>query len=175
MLHLPHGIQAYDYDCGAKALQIVMAYYGIEIAENDLIKELGTDHNGTAVDKMVAVARKYGFDVVAKCGLTPSNIKEFIEKEIPVIVLLQAWANRYMTLDDWRNDYRDGHYAIVVGYTDHIIVFQDPSSFRKVWLKEREFLARWHDMDPRTGNKLEHFGMVLLGRQPVSKAMKHMD
>ena len=50
---------------------------------------------------------------------------------IPVIVLLQAWADRFMTLEDWRNDYDDGHYAIVIGFSKGVILFEDPSSFRR--------------------------------------------
>ena len=175
MIDMPGGIQAFDFDCGAKALQLVLAYYGLEKLEGDLIKELQTDHNGTAIENMIAVAKKYGFEVIARRGMELETVKEFIGKNTPVIVLLQAWANRYMTLRDWRHDYNDGHYAIVIGYTDNIIVFEDPSSFRKVWLKEKEFLARWHDVDPRTGEKFEQFAMVLLGREPVIKNLEHMD
>ena len=93
----------------------------------------------------------------------------------PVIVLLQAWTDRYMTIEDWRSDYEDGHYAIVIGFAKRVLLFEDPASFRRTWLTEREFLARWHDRDTRTNETLEHFGMVLLGRDPVAKTPKHMD
>ena len=43
IINMPGGVQTYDFDCGAKALQIVMAYYGVEIRESKLIKELKTD------------------------------------------------------------------------------------------------------------------------------------
>jgi hypothetical protein len=29
MIDLPSGVQTFDFDCGAKALQLVMAYYGV--------------------------------------------------------------------------------------------------------------------------------------------------
>jgi predicted double-glycine peptidase len=35
MIELPIGRQTFDFDCGAKALQIVMAYYGMDISEGD--------------------------------------------------------------------------------------------------------------------------------------------
>jgi len=89
--------------------------------------------------------------------------------------LLQAWAERYMTLEDWKTDYDDGHYAIVIGYQDNIVIFEDPSSFRRTWLTEEEFLARWHDVNPKTGEKYDQFAMVLLGKEPVKKAIEHMD
>jgi hypothetical protein len=38
-------------------------------------------------------------------------------------------------------------------------------------------MARWHDKDTATKAKLEHFAMVLLGKEPFPKhrMMEHMD
>jgi predicted double-glycine peptidase len=33
MIELPSGRQTFDFDCGAKALQLVMAYYGVDVRE----------------------------------------------------------------------------------------------------------------------------------------------
>lgn len=174
MINIPYGIQTFDYDCGAKALQLVMAYYGIEKREDDLIKDLKSDKDGTPIENMIDVAQKNGFKVVARSGVSLETLKQYIDNGIPVIVLLQAWAERYMTLEDWENDWDDGHYAIVIGRQDNIIIFEDPSSFRRTWLKEEEFLARWHDVNPRTKEEFDHFAMVLLGKEPAKKAMEHM-
>ncbi len=175
MINIPGGIQAFDFDCGVKALQLVMAYYGVEVREDVLIDELKSDNNGTSIENMIGVAKKYGFEVIAQRGVSLETVKQYIEKGIPVIVLLQAWAERYMTLEDWKTDYDDGHYAIVIGYKDNIVVFEDPSSFRRTWLTEEEYLARWHDVDPKTGEKYEQFAIVLLGKEPIQKVMQHMD
>jgi len=177
LLDLPTGRQAFDFDCGAKAIQIVMAYYGLDIAEGQLIEKLKSSSEGTPLKNMIAFAEKQGFQVIAKCGFSLETIKEYIDKKTPVIVLVQAWADRYMTLNDWRRDTQDGHYVIVIGYTDSIIVFEDPASFRRTWLTEREFIARWHDVDPATKTRLEHFGLILLGKtpSPPQKTMEHMD
>ena len=175
MINIPGGIQAFDFDCGVKALQLVMAYYGVEVREDVLIDELKSDNNGTSIENMIGVAKKYGFEVIAGRGVSLETVKQYIEKGIPVIVLLQAWAERYMTLEDWKTDYDDGHYAIVIGYKDNIVVFEDPSSFRRTWLTEQEYLARWHDVDPKTGEKYEQFAIVLLGKEPIQKVMEHMD
>jgi predicted double-glycine peptidase len=80
-----------------------------------------------------------------------------------------------MTLGEWRRDYDNGHYVVVIGHQDNIIIFEDPASSRQTWLTEREFLARWHDIDNRTGKKMEHFAMVLMGKPPVSRTPEHMD
>jgi len=175
MINLRIGRQTFDFDCGPKALQMIMEYYGVEIREDILIKELGTDKDGTSVDSMISVAEKNGFKVYAATGVSVDQLKHFADEGYPIIVLVQAWAERYMTLEDWKADYDDGHYAIVIGYNGNIIIFEDPSSVRRTWLTEEEFLARWHDVDPRTKRKLEHFAMVLMGKEPVRKKVEHMD
>jgi predicted double-glycine peptidase len=175
MIDLPGGIQTFDFDCGAKALQLVMAYYGVNVREDRLIRVLGVDSDGTPVKNMIAVAEKRGFQVVAKSGFSLETVKQYVDQNHPVIVLVQAWAERYMTLGDWKDDDDDGHYVVFIGYYDNIIIFEDPSSFRRTWMTEEEFIARWHDVDPRTQERLDHFGMVLLGKKPARKVMEHMD
>ena len=176
MINLHGGRQTFDFDCGPKALQVVMAYYGVEVREDELIVALGTgEHHGTSVADMVAVAQKHGFQVKASSGWTLKEVKKTVDAGDPVIVLLQAWADRYMTLEDWRKDYKDGHYAIVIGFTKGVILFEDPASFRITWLRDREFLARWHDRDGKTNETYEHFGMALLGKPSVLKTIEHMD
>jgi predicted double-glycine peptidase len=166
--------QTYDFDCGAKALQTVMAYYGVDVREDKLLRELGSNNNGTAVEKMVSIANRYGFEVKTHEYLTLAGLKKYIKEGIPVIVLLQAWAERYMTLKDWREDDADGHYAIVIGYQRKVLIFEDPSSFRRTWLRETEFLARWHDVDPENDKRYEQFGMVLLGKDAGRHLLEHM-
>jgi predicted double-glycine peptidase len=177
MIDLPGGIQTFDFDCGAKALQLVMAYYGVEVREDRLIKALGADDKGTPVKSMIAVAEKRGFQVVAKSGLSLEEVKQYVDANHPVIVLVQAWAERYMTLEDWRKDDEDGHYVVVIGYEDGIIIFEDPSALRRAWMTEEEFIARWHDVDPRTKERLDNFGMVLFGKEPIpaGETLEHMD
>lgn len=175
MINLHSGRQTFDFDCGAKALQTVMAYYGIDIREDELIKELGAGKDGTRVDRMISVAEEKGFHVEAGQGWTLREVKRYIDGGNPVIVLLQAWADRYMTLKEWRNDYDDGHYAVVIAHARGFLLFEDPASFRKTWLREYEFLARWHDLDPGKNRKYEQFGMVLLGKEPMIHAPEHMD
>jgi predicted double-glycine peptidase len=177
MIELPTGRQAFDFDCGAKALQLVMAYYGMDIGEGDLIRELGCDTNGTPVQNMISVAEGKGFQVAWKCGFSLKEVKQLVDENHPVIVLVQAWAQRYMTLEDWKADNDDGHYVIVIDHHGGVIVFEDPSSFHRTWMTEKEFMARWHDVDPRTQQTLDHFGMVLFGKKavPPQKAFEHMD
>lgn len=175
MIKLRIARQTYDFDCGAAALQVVMEYYGVGIRNDKLRRELKTDVNGTDYVNMIAVAEKYGFKVFAAKNVTLEQLKCFVDEGYPVIVAVQAWAERYMTLAEWRKDYDDGHYVVVIGHQDNVIIFEDPSSWRRTWLTEREFLARWHDKDTKTGEKLDQFAMVLMGKQPVARIPEHMD
>ncbi|MFW3145313.1 MAG: cysteine peptidase family C39 domain-containing protein [Thermoplasmatota archaeon] len=167
--------QTYDFDCGTKALQTLMSHYGVMIREDALLKELGTDALGTSIEKMISVAESYGFTVKACQNWTLEDLKKYIDQGHPIIVSLQAWADDYLTVSEWKSNYDDGHYAIVIGYNDKVIFFEDPSSFHRTWLNHNEFFARWHDKDMETGEKLEQFAMVLLGRDPVEKTMEHME
>ena len=124
---------------------------------------------------MISVAESRGFRVEAGQNWTIGDLKCQVSEGNPVIVLLQAWANEYKSPKDWRNDYDDGHYAIVIGYSKDVIFFEDPYSFHRTWLKEKELLARWHDRDPDTQQTLECFGMVLLGKDATGKVLTHME
>lgn len=174
LIDLHYGRQVFDFDCGATALQTVMAYYGVEVRLDELMETLGTDEEGTSIYSMIRTAFRYGFDVKARSGWSLKELKKKIDEGIPVIVLLQAWAERPKTLKEWEQDYDDGHYAILIGHKKGVLLFEDPSSFRRTWLREKEFLARWHDRDERTGEVFDHFGMMLLGREPVLRTPQYM-
>jgi len=174
IIELHSGRQLFDFDCGAQALQIVLAYYGVEIRGDEMMKALGTGPDGTSVGSMISFSESLGFQVEAGPGWTLTKLKGFVDERHPVIVLLQAWADRYMTLDDWRKDDEDGHYAVVIGHAKGVLLFEDPASFRRTWLRETEFLARWHDRDTDTGKRLERFAMVLLGKKPAERILEYM-
>jgi ABC-type bacteriocin/lantibiotic exporter with double-glycine peptidase domain len=177
IIDMPSGRQTFDFDCGAKSLQLILAYYGLDVREDILIKELASNVSyGTLADNIKAVAEKYGFKVVAKRGMSLGTLKKYIDDERPVIVLLQAWADQYMTIKDWRKANEHGHYVIVIGYKDDKIIFEDPSSFPRVWMTEEEFLARWHYRDIRMPRNMDRFAIVLLGKEPVkTKRIEHME
>ena len=175
IIDLPGGRQSYDFDCGPKALQLVMGYYNVDVPYSKLMKELKSDRDGTPVKNMIAVAERKGFQVIAETGVSIDTLKEYVDRGRPVIVLLQAWADRLIALEDWRDTDDNGHYVVVIGYEGNIIIFEDPSSFRRVWLTTEEFLLRWHDVDPRTKERYDHFAMLLLGKEPNIQKLEHMD
>jgi predicted double-glycine peptidase len=166
--------QTYDYDCGPKALQTVIAYYGIDVREEKLLKQLDANDDGTKVSKIIEVAKRYGFKV--KHGtISLSDLKETVNSGYPVIVLVQAWSGRKMSKEDWEKDWEDGHYVVVIGAEREMLVFEDPSSIRRTWLTDEEFMTRWHDVDTDTNEKLLNYAIILYGIKSDKKDYEHMD
>ena len=171
---LPQLRQTFNYDCGAKALQAILAYYGIEIREDHIIKETKTTKKlGTPLQGILDVAHKYGLKTDDR-EMSIEDIKNFIKKDIPVILMLQAWTNTRKM--NWKKDWIDGHFAVAIGYTKDTILFGDPSSFERTFLKYTELENRWHDIDT-DGEKYFHYGVAIFGKSPKFKPTKvvHMD
>jgi ABC-type bacteriocin/lantibiotic exporter with double-glycine peptidase domain len=172
VLECPRLIQTYNYDCGAKALQIVLAYYGVYVSEGSLIRSAGTTtKNGTEANGMLRTLRKYGLEYEAG-KMTVSRIKCFIDKKIPVILLLQAWAGRKIT--NWNREWSVGHYVVAVGYDKTKIYFDDPNTFNMAFLTSRELVKRWHSK--MKGSKHINYGIAVFGKRPTfdPKKIVHM-
>lgn len=170
---LPQLRQVYNYDCGANALQAILVYYGIEIREDRIIKSAGTVKNGTPIQGIIRTAEKYGLKTEAR-EMNITDIKKHIDRKIPVILVLQAWAKKKKI--DWEKDWLDGHYVVAIGYTKDKIIFEDPSSFERTYLKYDELEKRWHDID-LNGKKYFHYGIAIFGKSPKFHAEKilHMN
>ncbi len=172
-LVFPEIRQTHDYDCGAKAIESVLAYYGFDISESEIIKISGTKKTGTSPRGIIKTFKKFGL----KCRedqLTINQIKKYINKKIPVILLLQAWANRKDI--NWERDWADGHYVVVIGYDRKKLYFEDPASVLRTYLTYRELEKRWHDKDNK-GRKYIHYGIAVYGKKNVFSFKKkiHMN
>jgi predicted double-glycine peptidase len=79
-------------------------------------------------------------------GATLAELAVEIEHRHPVIVDLQAWADRPRTT--WTDDWDDGHYVVLIAIEGDTLVFEDPSlAGRRAILTTAELDARWHDAD----------------------------
>lgn len=160
-VHLPDLEQNKDWSCGASAMQMVCNYFGVGPEnEADYRKLLGTSaKEGTHVARMIAFAKEQGLKVKAQEGLTVADLKEALDGGQPIVVLLQAWGYP----EDYPED-GSGHYAIVIGYDDSCIYFEDPwIKGRRAKLRQEEFQERWHDTgsdEKDTGHSFTHWGMI---------------
>lgn len=177
IIDFPEYRQTFEYDCGAKALHSILSFYGTDTNEVDIIKIAGTNSkNGTPVHGMKKVAKHFGLN----CQMQKMTIKElekYIDKNIPVILFLQAWAER--KIKNWKNHWDDGHYVVAIGYGNKKIYFEDPYSCFRVFLPYEELEDRWHDIDNSTGKKYNNLGIIITNKDKKSdyssKKIIHMD
>ncbi len=170
MLDLPDLVQTYGYDCGANALQTVLAYYGIETREDAIIIEAGTNEDlGTTVAGIENVLKKYDLKFDSR-SMSPDDLRKYINDGIPVFLRLQAWSE-YVSA----HDAALGHWVVLAGYNEKKFFFEDPSTFVRSFLDEDELVQRWHAEE--NGKKLINLGIAAYGKKPIfnSKSVVHMD
>lgn len=128
--------------CGPASLKIVLDYYGLVKNEQELAELTGTTRDLGTDDKGIArAAESLGFKVLIKNESNLSNIEEWLNKGVPVIV---DWFTR------GREDYppsemADGHYSVVVGLDDNLIYLQDPETGGLREISRDDFVKVWFD------------------------------
>jgi len=173
ILKFPRLRQSYEWDCGASAIQAVLAYYNFDVREEVIIKLAKTDQQGTLPAGLKKVAKAYKLKFTAG-RMDLKDIKKYLDRRTPVILLLQAWAKKEKII--WENSWRDGHYVVAIGYDFRKIYFADPYNFRPTFLNYEELDKRWHDID-RHGKKYFNWGMAVLGKPAADQLTRpvHMD
>lgn len=162
MLDFPEFRQSFDYDCGAKAVQAMLAYYGIDVDEEEIIKLAGTNRkSGTSISGVVRVLEKYNLKYHSG-ELEIDKIKSQLAEGHPVILILQAWTKDYRPV--WDLDWKDGHYVVAIGYDDKKVYFEDPYSINRTYLTYNELEKRWHNQQKR--KKYVHYAISVYGRKP---------
>lgn len=172
MITFPELRQTYNYDCGAKVTQAVLAYYGLDVSEIEIMRLAKTSKKtGTSIKHMLSVFEEYGLKYrVSK--LTIKQIKKYLDKKIPVILVLQAWTHKKKI--NWKKDWVDGHYVVAIGYDSNKIYFEDPASVLRTYLSYKELEKRWHDKDA-DGRKYINCGIAVYGKKIINpKKTIHM-
>ena len=176
MLTVPDVRQSTDYTCGPSSLQAVLAYWGIEVREDEIAKAAhATPADGSTRFALVKAARGYGVTATLVQPMGIPALEAAVRKGLPVIVAIQAWKDEPGV--DYATDWDDGHYVVVIGFDkDHIYV-EDPSILGSKGVMTRtEFLARWHDEDTGPSDHYEQLGIVVEGKahRPLP-AFLHVD
>jgi|GEM_PF-3243054 predicted double-glycine peptidase len=131
ILYIPDVLQYSDFGCGDMCAQAVMAYYGTDINEIKLLKKLKTRKTiGTGTEHIIEFFEKKKFKVEAR-SMYIDDLISFINKEIPVIILAQAWKNSKVR---YQRTKAFGHYMIAIGYDDKNIYFEDTAIFGKGYI-----------------------------------------
>lgn len=160
MLNFPLLRQTYEYDCGAKSLHSVLIYYNIDVSEEEIIAITKTNKKGTPVKGIIKAAKHFGLKASEE-RLNIEQLKKYIKKKIPVIVLLQAWPKSKVR--NWRQHWDDGHYVVAIGYDRKKIYFADPYSILRTYLTHGELKERWHDIDSSIKKKYFNLGLPIIG------------
>jgi predicted double-glycine peptidase len=173
-LPVPDVRQATSFTCGASALQAILMYFGEEVSEDELARELGTTPNdGASPDAILRTARAHGLTAELREHVTIEALTRAVRAGTPVLLAIQAWPDtkRASFADDWE----DGHYVVVVAVDGDTIVLEDPSILgSRGTLTRAELADRWHDMD--NSRKYEQMGIFFGGKPPHMRAARvHLD
>jgi hypothetical protein len=164
ILYMPDVLQFSDYDCGDTCVQAIMAYYGTDLNEIQLLKKLKTRKTtGTGVEHIEDFFKKQGFKVESR-SMDINYLKNFIKKKIPVIILAQAWKKSPVK---YKRTKAFGHYMIVVGIDDKKVYLEDPAIFGHGYIPVKEFIKRWHAEDHTDENLIRH-GIAVWGKKPYN-------
>ena len=173
LLDFPNLRQTSDYDCGAKALQSILAYYGICIDEEKIMKIAGTNkRSGTTIPGIIKTLKKFNLKFYSGESEI-KKIKKQIDKKHPVILILQAWAKKPKA--DWENGWKNGHYVVAIGYDKNKIYFEDPASIFRTYLSYDELEKRWHNQ--QKNKKYNHYAIFVYNKKPDFSSRKkiHMN
>lgn len=147
--------QSMDFSCGAACVMAMFFYwlpddYPYEY-ESDMWDELGTSGDGTEPGDMVRFMNDNGLEAENVTGVEWDELVVMLD-DGPVILCFQAWLGRRVA--DWRTQWDDGHYAILVGIDANNAYMMDPSTHGSyTWLPIKELKHRWHDVDVRSTPK----------------------
>lgn len=174
LLPVPDTRQSTDYSCGAAALQAVLAYYGTEVREDQLMRQLASDPDkGTSPEALLRVARNYGLQADLRQPMQIVELQHWVEQGVPIIVCAQAW--REEAGRAWPDDWDDGHYLVVIGVDADNVYFEDPSLLgSRGRIARTEFVQRWHDVEA-DGTRYVQAGIVLRGQPKPPPAMVPID
>lgn len=141
--------------CGHTSLSMILQYYGIDKEVDDIRKLVPKKENdgGLCPESILAAAEELGLKAHKHYDLSFREIKSYLDDDTPLIIELQAWPETEIPDRDWKNEWKEGHYVVAIGYTSEHIIFADPSVSNKAFLTFEDLLPRWHDNDYGKKNK----------------------
>jgi predicted double-glycine peptidase len=165
LLDVPDIRQFNDYSCGSACLLAILAFYDLyDKNEKELTKELNTNsEDGTSLKAIKRVAEKHGLNCSVRKECDLDELKSSLSNGNPVILNFQAWSKDKKP--NWKKDWKDGHYAVLVGMDEENLYMRDPSIYNKVGtLPVKEFMDRWHDMG-KDKEKLYNVAIFFSGKE----------
>jgi uncharacterized protein YvpB len=120
---------------------------------------------------MEKVLKNYGLQYDSR-QMEIKDIKSYIRKKIPIILLVQARSGKPR---NYKNDYQDGHRVVAIGYQKDKIFFEDPYTFKRTFLREKELQERRHSQEKKV--KIFNHGIAVYSKRQTfnSKEIIHME
>lgn len=161
---LPDVRQERDYSCGASAFQAIAEMYGVGPNEESWYRDaLDTDpEEGTPPQNIRELADQLGLQTIVKQNMSDDELKQWMDRGVPVILLIQAWGDPATYSADG-----NGHYVVAIGYNDDELIVEDPSlRLTRGYIDWSDLNTRWHDSG-MNGEKYSRWGMAVLKHEVV--------
>ena len=178
ILTFPDARQATPDMCGIASTQAILYYYGFNILQSKLAEMMNMDpESGVQPEQIVKLFKEKDLEADFK-KMTLEDVKAYLDKDIPVILLINAWAADYPV--DYTNIAEEGHYVVAVGYDDEAerLICDDPS-FLDNWgyIGYDELMTRWRMYASDDVHILENYGIAVYGRPPMfnPRRIMHID
>lgn len=89
--------------------------------------------------------REPSAEVSLEPALDWDGLRAWIDRGVPVLVALQAWAPQP---SDYGTRWDAGHYVVVAGYDQQFVYMMDPATLGNyAYLSRDQFMQRWYDVD----------------------------
>jgi predicted double-glycine peptidase len=82
---------------------------------------------GASIHEILRVAREFGLKADHHFNMTFDDLTGYLNRNVPVIVLIQAWIDDDEGYINWNDIWEDGHYVVAIGYDNMYIYIEDPS------------------------------------------------
>jgi len=161
LLNVPSIRQSTEYSCGAATFSSILAFYGHDLSEKEVMNLIGTTSGGTNPESFLSGSKKFGLKSELIEGMTEKGIRNYLDKGIPVILSIQAWGDK----KDYTVDWNDGHYVVAIGYDKNGFYFMDPSQLGYSYLETNDLNDRWHDIRRDNKKKYIHLGIIIYGKE----------
>lgn len=181
---VPDVKQTTDYTCGIASLAAVLGFYGINVTEEQLLKETYIDPEvGVAIAEIIKAGKRRGFTPTLVENASLEKLEDSVNNGQLTIILSQAWRAKsgwFRRHIPWEEEWDAGHYMVVIGYDEENIYFEDPWILgTRGFIPRDEFLKRWHgpsDSDVPTQRQAIFFeGSADLTKKPLRLKSQYIE